>query len=84
LVHPANVEPGSAKAPRVMPKPFGQTAEQVVPHWMFVNGALCTVPVPEPALSTVTVRGMPAQLAVAAIVCAGIVTVHVASGHDPE
>src|SRR3954449_7281585 len=84
LDQPATLGPGSGRAASVTPKPFGQTAEHVVPHEMFVNGALTTLPVPEPSLATVIVRGMPAQLAVAAIVCPGTVTVHVVSGQDPE
>src|SRR4051812_42705757 len=45
---------------------------------------LTTFPVPVPSLATVTVRGTPDQLAVAAIDPAGIVTVVVASELVPD
>jgi len=54
-LHPANVEPAAGAAVSVTAVPFANDAEQAAPHEM-PAGALVTVPVPAPALLTVSVK----------------------------
>jgi hypothetical protein len=54
-LQPVNVEPAAGVAVRVTAVPFVNEAEHVAPHEM-PAGALVTVPVPAPALLTVSVK----------------------------
>jgi hypothetical protein len=54
-LHPVKVEPGAAAAVRVTAVPSANEAEQVAPHEM-PAGLLVTVPLPAPALKTVSVE----------------------------
>jgi len=54
-LHPAKTEPGAAVAANVTGAPLAKTAEQLVPH-VIPGRLLITVPLPAPALTTVTVN----------------------------
>jgi hypothetical protein len=74
-LQPLNVEPAAGVAVKVTAVPLANPAEQVAPQEMPV-GALVTVPLPAPALLTVSVKLCWANVAVTDW-AALIVTVHV-------
>src|SRR5262249_58093693 len=74
-LQPVNVDPAAGVALRMTAVPLGNVAEHMVPHEM-PAGVLVTVPVPAPAVLTVSAKGC--GLKVAVTDCpALIVTVHV-------
>jgi len=54
-LQPLKAEPAAGAAVKVTEVPFGNAAEQVVPHEM-PAGALVMVPLPVPVLLTVSVK----------------------------
>src|SRR5438093_355575 len=80
-LQPEKVEPAAGAAVKVTEVPLAYAAAQVVPHAR-PAGALVTVPLPTPALLTVSVKDCSAKVAVT--VCAAlIVTVQVPVPEQP-
>src|SRR5437016_3604331 len=80
-VQPAKEEPAAGAAVRVTAVPLGKLAAQVAPQLM-PAGALVTVPVPVPALETVSAKVGSVNVAVT-VVAAETVTVHVPVPEQP-
>src|SRR5438046_3403099 len=74
-LQPLKVEPAAGAAVKVTAVPLANAAEQVVPHET-PAGALVTLPVPAPALFTVSVKDCRAKVAVTDLAALSV-TVHV-------
>ena len=80
-LQPVKVEPAAGAAVKVTAVPLGNVPEQVVPHEM-PAGALVTVPLPVPALLTVSVKDCNEKVAVTDL-AALILTVQVPLPEQP-
>src|SRR5438094_7936356 len=80
-LQPAKVEPAAGAAVKVTAVPLANAAEQVAPQET-PAGALVTVPLPAPALLTVSAHALHAELPISEV-AALIVTVQVPAPEQP-